>query len=275
MACRPSRQKCEWTALRGLVDHYNSENQTAYAHERCLDRENLGTKQPELLCIDPNSNSKLVIENKRLIWASDDAKQDAAWVRLMQGIFRQLGEELDDAPYTLRITSPDAIDDARIGFLAKEIVLAASQAAPRLREGEYCHLPTSVGATLEKEYSNDREGDEPATGLRVHSIDHGSDGLVDRSKATLAVPTNLPVEVGQTLGKIYAACEEKFSGYSDCTRLLELRTESGSAATDLGVWWWSECFKRYPPPSSIDEIWFTFNYGEGHDGWMRECIYKR
>lgn len=275
MGCLPSSEKCEWIELKGFVENYNRENGTSFAHKCCLDRVHRDHPQPEVLCLDALRGDRMVIESKHLIWPPGSAEAHKAWHRLADAISGELTGKLGASPFTLRFSAPDSYKDSDITALAREIASAAERAAHVLQPGECRYLNTSMPVTIEREYPNSRDEETPPDALCFSDIDHGSDGLIDHSRYLLEDNAIIPADFVTMLSNIYEACESKFADYADCRRVLELRTVSGSMASDLGSYWWQQFFAEHPPSPSIDEIWFTFNYGDGDNGWIRKRIYPR
>ena len=73
MSCLPPSAKCEWRDLKYFVAHWNAQRHSAFERTACLDLCSQ-TKQPEVLCTDTQTGSKLVIERKSLLWPQNYAE---------------------------------------------------------------------------------------------------------------------------------------------------------------------------------------------------------
>jgi NAD(P)-binding Rossmann-like domain len=98
---------------------------------------------------------------------------------------------------------------------------------------------------LYKEFSHDRDCDEPDVGLKIESNIHPCEELKNA--------INTPQEFSDKIGDYFRACEKKFADYTSARRILLFNFVSSELFFDCDQNWWEEFFGIHKP-TTVDMV---------------------
>lgn len=261
MACLPNPGKCEWVELKHFIAHYNETRSSDYQHECCLDLKS-SQKSPEVICRSSDDKS-LVVERKNLVWPLDYVQRHKAEHFLWDAILVHLRVVCSDGPYLLSIAPPSIVAESKLSELAAQIADAVKRVISPMRSGEKIEFVMPCQGVFQKQIDTERDFDEPPSGLMILSSTPKYQELTD--------PGHTPDAFIEKVLDYFSACEGKFSAYGSSIRVLLLNFISYQLYEQCNESWWHVFFDIYNPPSSICQIWSSFNYDD--QSWNFEQLY--
>jgi len=224
--------------------------------------ENRSSKQPEVLCTN-KSNNTLVIERKSLLWPPDYAKLHRAEHRFWELLFKNIGGKLE-GNYTICADPIVEVSDTSIEKLVREILPHILPRAQNLRSGQGFSIPVSVYMSIRKEYDNERDDDEPQSGIKILSN--------EISCTELNNPGKVPSEFVTAIDKLMLSVREKMSQYDTSKKVLILNYSSATLFFNCDGDWWLKYLTTYvSQPFSFNELWLSFNYE--NENWIFEQVW--
>lgn len=266
MSCIPDSGGCERRATDVLVAHLNSVEGTRYEHRACLDRIDATQAQPECLYIDASRDQRLVIERKSIMWPEDYAYQHSKYHDLANNISAELKNIDFQDTYVLRVPALNDESKQELRDIAHTVAQAIYSQYASLKPGQDLTIRCNRYAfRFGIQPVEERDDGTPTKGL----------GFSWTTDDAWSLPADLQDRLHPQIGKIYRACEKKFSEYASDRRVLMLDPYGGVAFNPL--WWWNEVFAKHRPPSAIDEIWIVSpcDDGFGEVEWTIEKVFGR
>ena len=208
MACLPSSSKCEWLEIREFVAHFNKETGSNYSYKCCLDVEIRDSKQPEVRCLD--GNSELVIERKNFMWLLNYAQIHNTEHRIFDGLSKAIAIDASEA---MQLCVPEisefnpVVIDKEVEIIAKAI----SEYSKKLKYGQAVRLSHKFGEfQLLREHPNSREDGQPATGMSYLTNEMSIDEIVDSS--------DIPESLVSNTQKLIDGASAKFVNYQSAKK---------------------------------------------------------
>ena len=252
MSCLPPSAKCEWRDLKYFVAHWNAQRHSAFERTACLDLCSQ-TKQPEVLCTDTQTGSKLVIERKSLLWPQNYAEIHHAEHRFWEFLTTAINRlNLPECPYSLHVEATNEVRDGELRRLANDISSAIDVDRHLLLTENIVTRPEPLRFTFRLESPGERDSDAPPYGLAICSDEPQFDEL--------GAPELVPAPFKLLVERLFQSTAGKFSNYTDCEKVLILNFSSPNLYIHLDGNWWSRYFEMNPPQPSIDEVWASFEY---------------
>jgi len=182
---------------------------------------------------------------------------------LWEEVSRHIGDACDDAPFELSLLPRQATSKTQVVSLAVEIAQVIRSHAPHMHPGQTIDFQELCPGVLQKQFSDQRNDDEPQTGLVISSVEPRHPELDDAAST--------PDEFKENVLRYFAECERKFVTFADSTRVLVLNVVSAQLHGQCDGPWWKTFFAAVVPPAAISQIWTSFNYhGES---WQFECVH--
>lgn len=260
MACLPNSSKCEWSEIKEFVAHYNKSTDSKYSHKCCLDVEIRDSEQPEVLCVE--DDSELVIERKNFMWPINYAQVHNSEHRLFNAISEAVVIDRKE-PFELFVPVLTEFDSRIINDEATIIANKITEYSKTLARGQKIRFEHDFGEfRLWHQHPCDRENGDPATGMSYLTNEISIDEI--------KIPSKIPDLLVENTQKLLESTNRKFNTYSAAHKILIFNFVN-SNLTNLDTHWWSSLFSTVGVPSAIDEIWTSFNYEDNY--WNFEKIH--
>jgi hypothetical protein len=244
MTCLPESGGCERPTSDALISEINEKEGTSFRHVVCLDVTIRDRAQPEALYRDELTGAELVVEHKTVVWPLDYVQRHKADHSIFQSLCRALADVTEDHPYTLILQPLFQGDKRALTKFVDEVAATIHQNIDQVRGGRRIESTTCGHRWIFRvETEDEREEDEPETGLRV---------TWPLQPSLFPKPEVLPALRSQ-VEKHFAACGNKFAEYDHARRVLVLLPQ-GDLEWSLRLVW-NDLMSTMVIPSCIDEIW--------------------
>ena len=253
--CIPSKNKCEWADLKYFVAEYNRAYSNDYRLVACLDRENTGSKEPEVL-LKTTGDEYMVIERKSVIWPSGNSvmaehnKEHDLFERFAHRL-KSSDHMFSDGLYVLTVWERDLKN-----LRGEEVEEVAGQIAGTVLAHRFEARTFLGGISRRKPIRwefrvvgpDERTDDAPEVGLgyTVHldSRHFESSGEIEEMEKGYALEFERQAIVAK----------EKFTKYAHCRKLFLVQF-FGEGSFLLGDEGTADILRSAELPEAIDEVW--------------------
>ena len=253
--CLPSQNKCEWADLKEFVADYNRARNKDYRLVACLDRENSGSKEPEVL-LKTTSREYMVIERKSIVWPS--GKSTMAEHNREHDLFDRFvhrlessGHTFKDGLYVLTVWEGDLKDLKGKGVFEAAEQIARTVLANRIESGPFLR-GISGRKPIRWEFRvvgpSERTDDAPEVGLGY------SVNLDSRSLESSAEIEDITKGYTREFERQAMAAKEKFTKYGHCRKLFLVQF-FGDGSFWLGDEEAADIVRSAELSEEIDEVW--------------------
>ena len=259
--CLPSANKCEWSELRGFVDHYNATYGTSYMRKRCLDREIRDRKAPELLLESPNE-IPIVIERKSVAWPPKYLPSHSNEHHLFQCVTSALGDTFRDGAYELTVRWDYLKEKSKkeVTHIADQIIreVLSNTTHAKTQRGVDGKVPAPWNFRLLG--PDDLNDSKSWVGVRV-SI---TEPMVFDGPSTMCEDSN-EAKIGymREFEQAAKAAAAKFAEYPDCLKLflVQFHGDTSYLEDDDII----TIIKSVQLPDMVDQVWLAAHDWVGED----------
>ena len=260
--CLPPTNKCEWSELRGFVDHYNATYGTSYTRKSCLDMEIRDRKAPELL-LESHGEIPIVIERKSVAWPPDYLSSHSKEHHLSQYVPRALGGAFRDRAYELTVRGDYLKEKSKsdVTHIADQIIreVLSNTTRAKTRRGVGGEAP--IPWRFRQLGPEDLDASESPTGVLISIteptvFDHPSEMPEEDSNEA---------KVGYTRAfeRAAKAAAAKFDEYPDCLKLLLVQFHGDDSSLEgEGI---IPTIKSVQLPDMVDQVWLAEHDWVGED----------
>ena len=253
--CIPPQNKCEWANLKEFVADYNRARNKDFRLVACLDRENSGSKEPEVL-LKTTSGEYMVIERKSIVWPSGNStmaehnREHELFDRFVHRL-ESSGHTFRDGLYVLMVWERDLKGLKEKGVIEVAEQIAGTVLANRLESGP---LPNTISGRKPIRWRfrvvgrGERTDDAPEVGLgyTVNLDSHPLESSAEVEEMTRGYAREVERQA--------IAAKEKFTKYAHCRRLFLVQF-FGDGSFWLGDEEIADIIRSAELPEAIDEVW--------------------
>ena len=255
--CLPSQNKCEWADLKDFVADYNRARNKDYRLAACLDRENSGSKEPEVL-LETTSGEYMVIERKSIVWPSGNStmaehnREHELFDRFVHRL-ESSGHTFKDGLYVLTVWERDLKDLKWKGVVEVAEQIACAVLANRFESG-----PLLGGISWRKPIRwefrvvgpGERTDDAPEVGWGY------TVNLDSRPLESSAEIEEMTKGYTREFERQATAAKEKFTKYAHCRKLFLVQF-FGDGSFWLEDEEAADIVRSAELPEVIDEVWMA------------------
>ena len=253
--CLPSNNKCEWADLKDFVADYNRTRNKRYRLVACLDRENIGSKEPEVL-LKTTSGEYMVIERKSIVWPPGNStiaehhREHDLFYRFVRRL-ESSGHTFKDGLYMLTVWEKDLKDLKRKKVFEVAEEIAGTVLANRNESGPFfgrLYRRKPIRWEFRFVGPDERTDDAPEEGFgyTVHLDGHPLESSAKIEGMTKGYTREFERQA--------IAAKEKFTKYAH-SRKLFLVQFFGEGSFWLGDEEAADIVRSAELPEAIDEVW--------------------